>query len=320
MSTLRLGVVGLGVISRFYLKALDRFPDVRLAAVCDLREEALRPFRDTTPCHRDHRAMLEREDLDAIVVNVPNDRHVEICWDAVLSGRAVCVEKPLATRYEDGLELSRHAWAHDTVLFTAFHRRYNDNVLKLQRRLRGKPPIEWMRVRYLERIEEHVGDDRWYLDPERCGGGCVADNGPNAFDLVRMFLGDVELESAEIQRDDQGVDRQALITLRASSGASATVELDWSYPNGEAKDVEVRLADGTVLSADMLDGFPVFKSSLEHEYVGVLDDFVRRVRAGDASDDGGLAALRLVHACYSAERAASAAQAAAATPAAPERS
>ncbi|GAA2102044.1 Gfo/Idh/MocA family protein [Actinomadura alba] len=301
MTDLRLGVVGLGVISGYYLKALDKVPGVRLSAVCDLREEALRPYRGRVPCHLDHRSLLESEELDAIVVNVPNDDHVEVCRDAITAQRAVCVEKPLAIRYAEGLELAHLAKAQDTVLFTAFHRRYNDNVLSLLRTVRAMAPIESMRVRYLERIEEHVGNDRWYLDPERCGGGCVADNGPNAFDLVRLFLGEVELDKAEIERDSDGVDRRAGIVLRAGSGAAATVELDWSYMSGECKDIEIRLADGTVLDADMLAGHPGFKKSLEHEYVGVLDAFVRAVRDGLDTSAGGLAALRLVDACYRAE-------------------
>lgn len=298
----RLGIVGLGVISGYYLKAVDKVPGVRLSAVCDLREDALRPYRGRIPCHTGHRSLLEAEDLDAIVVNVPNDDHAEVCRDAMAAGRAVCVEKPLATRYKDGAELARMARESGTVLFTAFHRRYNDNVLSLLRTVRATAPIESMRVRYLERIEEHVGHDRWYLDPERCGGGCVADNGPNAFDLVRLFLGDVDLDEAEIKRDAHGVDRQAVATLRAGSGATATVELDWSYMSGECKDVEVRLADGTVLGADMLAGHPGFKKSLEHEYVGILDAFVRAVHDGRDTSAGGLAALRLVDACYRAER------------------
>ena len=84
----------------------------------------------------------------------------------------------------------------------------------------------------------------------------MADNGPNAFDLVRLFLGDVTRRPAPtITRDAHGVDRLAEVALRNAAGAPRRVELDWSYP-GELKDIEVRLADGTVRTADMLDGSP----------------------------------------------------------------
>jgi predicted dehydrogenase len=299
---LRIGVVGLGVISKFYLAAFDTVPGARLTAVCDLREEALRPYEGTgVATVRDHRALLRRDDVDAIVVNVPNDVHGEVVRDALQAGRSVCVEKPLTIDLDEGRELVRLAAERRLTLLTAFHRRYNDNVLALRRRLSAGVPVESVTVRYNERIEEHVGRDGWYLDPVRCGGGCVADNGPNAFDVVRLFLGDVSVEESDLVRDEQGLDRKATVRLRSAAGVPAEVELDWSYPHGELKDVEVRLADGTVGRADMLGGHTEFKGSLWHEYVGILDEFVRLVRAGEPGSRGGLAALELVHAAYDAE-------------------
>lgn len=305
MKPLRIGVVGLGVISRFYLDAFPGLPTLDLVAVCDLREEALAPHRAAwLPCYRDHRRMLAEAGLDAIIVNVPNDAHADVCRDALEAGVAVCVEKPLALDLAEGRALTELAVRGGSVLFTAFHRRYNDNVLGLLRSLPADASaVESVTVRYLEKIEEHVGADRWYLDPARCGGGCVADNGPNAFDTVRLFLGELTVESADVVRDAEGVDRQARVALRSAGGVLAAVELDWSYPHGEAKDVTVRLKDGTEHHADMLAGHHAFKSSLKHEYVGVLGEFEQAVRAGADASRAGLAMLELVDTTYATERA-----------------
>ncbi|MFD4375937.1 Gfo/Idh/MocA family protein [Streptomyces sp. NPDC058486] len=303
---LRLGIAGLGVISRFYLAAAERMPEWELAAVCDLREEALAPFRGRVACHTDHRELLAAGPLDALVVAVPNHAHAEVCADALRAGVPVCVEKPLALDAADGRRLAALSRRYGVPVFTAFHRRYNDQVLSLLRRLPAPDApvrVESVRVRYLERIEEHIGADTWYLDPARCGGGCVADNGPNAFDLVRLLLGETpsEVVAVDVTRDAAGTDRQAVIEL-AGPGGRGLVELDWSYP-GEVKDVVVRLDDGTELSADMLDGRPAFKESLWHEYEGVLRDVagLRDLPDPSRAVDGGLAALELVAAVYAAE-------------------
>ncbi|GAB3444351.1 Gfo/Idh/MocA family protein [Actinophytocola sediminis] len=302
MTRTHIGIIGLGVISRFYVDAFASLPTLKLAAVCDLRPEALAPFAGDVQCYTSHQDMLEQGVLDAVVVNVPNDAHVPVCRDIIEAGLPVCVEKPLAIDLDEGRELVALAARQGVPLFTSLHRRYNSNVLALLNSLPSDQPVASLTVRYLERIEEHVGADGWYLDPERCGGGCVADNGPNAFDLVRLFLGDVTVVDAQVERDAAGVDRSARISMRANSGAAVVVELDWSYP-GEVKDIDIELADGTRLRADMLAGYPEFKQSLAHEYVGVLAHFSESLTSTSACDPSadGLAALELVNAVYSRE-------------------
>ncbi|MFF2630953.1 Gfo/Idh/MocA family protein [Kitasatospora griseola] len=307
MSGLRVGVVGLGVISRFYLAALEQVPGVRLAAVCDRDAELVREFPDGVGRFTDHRALLAAGGLDAVVVTVPNDQHLPICRDALRAGLPVCVEKPLALRASEGAELAALAVERRVPLFTAFHRRYNAAVRELRRTLDGAAPVRSVTARYFELIEEHVGRDRWYLEPERCGGGCVADNGPNAYDLLRLLAGPMSLGSAEVRRDGSGVDRSAVLELSGAGGVRGRIELDWSHP-GELKDVTVELADGSTLRADLLSGHDGFKQSLWHEYVGIVTEFAALL-AGDpvAGDDGrgpdGVDALRVVEAAYRAERA-----------------
>lgn len=297
----RIGMVGLGAAARFYLAALADIPSLRLTAVCDVDRARLLPFGGDVTRHTDHRQMVRRADLDAVVVTTPNDTHFPVCRDALEAGAAVCVEKPLTTRSADGEALVQAARARGLTLFTAFHRRYNAAVVALARRLSSQPPVREVVVRYCERIEEHVGRDRWYLDPTRCGGGCVADNGPNAYDLVRLFLGDVQVTHAVVSRDAQDIDRQAVVLLQAASGATARVELDWSY-DGERKELEVHLVDGTTHAVDLLSGHAGFKASLWHEYVGVLQHFARVVSPTAPREDGGLPALALVTETYRAER------------------
>ncbi|TDC58672.1 Gfo/Idh/MocA family oxidoreductase [Actinomadura sp. KC345] len=297
---LRVGLIGLGMISRFYLAALRDSPAMDLVAVCDSdpAKLAARPVPGhPVSVHTDHRRMLRETWLDAVVVTVPNDVHMQVCADALEEGVAVCVEKPLAVGTAQGVALRKLAEHRDVPLFTAFHRRYNEAVARLRAQCAGST-ISEVTVRYLERIEEHAGADGWYLDTRRCGGGCVADNGPNAFDLVRLLLGPAEVTSARITRDAGGVDRQADIGLRAGRGR-ARILLDWSFP-GERKDIEVRLAGGRTVRADMLAGHAGFKGSLWHEYVAVLDAFEQCVR-GTGERDGGLAALRFVRDVYRLE-------------------
>lgn len=305
MSALRVGIAGLGVISRYYLDALAASPELALVAACDRRPELLERLPAGVVRTRDVDELVVAEHVDAIVVTLPNDLHAPVCASALRAGKHVCCEKPLATSAADAGWLDALAREHQRILMTAFHRRYNTHLVAASDRLRHAG-IARAHATYFEEIREHVGDDAWYLDPARCGGGCIADNGPNAFDALRYVLGPLEVRGARIERDGDGVDQRARIELVAGGGVEAIVELRWDYPEGEHKTVSFELADGERIAVDFLAGYPAFKSSLEHEYQGVLADFAARVRGDADAADTGSEMARLVERAYSFEAAAQA--------------
>jgi predicted dehydrogenase len=274
----------------------------RLVAACDLREARVAPFKargvDVT---LDYRELLARPDIDAVVINVPNDEHYAICRDALAANKHVCCEKPLTIRRADAERLVAQARAAGQTLFTAFHRRYNVNFVRALPLLADRSRIAAVTARYLEKIEEHAGDDRWYLDSRRCGGGCISDNGPNVFDTLAFFLGRLEVTRADVERDRFGIDREAHVDLVTPDGIPVHVHLDWAYPRGERKDLEVVLKGGERLAVDMLASFEEFKSSLWHEYEEILRDFIAKIRAGGCHGEDGLDAVRLVSDAYAAE-------------------
>jgi predicted dehydrogenase len=286
---LRLGIIGLGGVSRFYVDAADRARDLELIAVCDRDPSRLEGFaaRTEIASYGHARDMLADGSVDAVVLDTPVPTHVALARAALSAGAHVCCEKPLALTVADAQELFDLADASRRVLFTAFHRRYNRNLPKpdaLDRR--GLRAVE---LRYLEKIEEHTdGDGAWYSTPAAEGGGCVVDNGPNAVDVVRHLFGDVSVDGVDVERSPEGVDMKAEIRGALSDGAEAVIKLDWDY-DGEVKDLHARWDDGRELHADMLGGFAEFKSSLDHEYDAVLADFAARVATG-AGDPEAMAA------------------------------
>ncbi|GAB6990758.1 Gfo/Idh/MocA family protein [Paenibacillus pini] len=300
---IRVGIIGMGVISKFYVHAFqNKLDNPVLTAVCDLSEERLIPFAEEgIPCYQDYKELLKRDDIDAVIINVPNDKHYEICRESLLSGKHVCCEKPMTMNLAEADELVQVSIAAERTMFTAFHRRYNVHFLDALKEIKQGDEIVSVQASYLEKIEEHAGDDQWYLQPERCGGGCVADNGPNVYDTLAFFLGRLEVVSAAISRNEHGIDMEAKVELITDSGIPVSVHLDWAYPNGEHKDVIIQLKSGRTIVADMLAGFTAFKSSLFHEYEEILRDFASQVLSNRCHGEDGRDAVRLVQDTYQAE-------------------
>jgi predicted dehydrogenase len=298
---LKIAMLGVGAIAKYYDAALKKDPNFNLIAVADLNSDRTNSYKaEGIGVYTDYQTLLKEADIEAVIINLPNDIHFEACLAALISEKHVCCEKPLTITYEQSLALSKVSNEINRTLFTAFHRRYNRLVIELQKTVQAQhQPIRHVQINYRENILDHVGGDGWYLDPARCGGGCIADNGPNAFDTLAMFVKDCRVTDADITFDSDGIDRKATIHLESTDRTTASVVLDWDYKKGEDKAVKVWLEDDAVLTADMLAGFPAFKSSLFHEYKGVLADFSECINAGIGRGEQGIDSVQLVTQCYS---------------------
>ena len=104
---LRIGVVGYGFMGRAHANAWRRvpnfFPDLArqpvLQAACGRDAGRVRAYADAwgfAAVETDWRALVAREDVDAVDVCVPNDLHAEIAVEALRRGKMVLCEKPLA--------------------------------------------------------------------------------------------------------------------------------------------------------------------------------------------------------------------------------
>ncbi len=115
-SPLKVGLVGAGYIADWHAAAIDRCPDVQVAAVCDRSASAVDRFRQRYPnveTYTDLADMLGRTASRSIHVLTPPDNHAQTARAVLDSGRHAFVEKPLALSGTDCLSLSAAAQEKD---------------------------------------------------------------------------------------------------------------------------------------------------------------------------------------------------------------
>jgi predicted dehydrogenase len=102
IAPLRIGVVGVGQRGRAYAQALadGEVPGAMLGGVCDVKREALAPFRQH-PCFEDVRLLVQDAALDAVVIATPHPEHQEPTIVSLSAGLHVLTEKPLAVHVAD---------------------------------------------------------------------------------------------------------------------------------------------------------------------------------------------------------------------------
>ncbi|WP_419992415.1 Gfo/Idh/MocA family protein [Streptomyces boninensis] len=158
MTELRIGAIGLGL--RRNLAAAARDAGARLAAVCDLDEGVLAQEAERLGAgiaETDYRRLLDRDDLDAVLVATPDHTHAPITIDALRAGKAVYLEKPMATTLEDADAVLRTAYETGSRLYVGHNMRHM-GVVRLLRDLVARGDIGRPRSVWIRHFVGHGGD------------------------------------------------------------------------------------------------------------------------------------------------------------------
>ena len=107
-TTLHIGVVGCGYWGPNLARNFNNLPDCELKALCDLDESRLQRMRALYPNARsytDFNEMLEGGEVDAVAVATPVKYHYPLAKAALLAGKHVLIEKPMASSAKECMEL-----------------------------------------------------------------------------------------------------------------------------------------------------------------------------------------------------------------------
>jgi len=116
----RVGLIGHGLIGTRHLLDFKAQPDVEIVAVSELSEERLEAAATaagTSPArYKDFRKILDRPDVDAVVVSTPDHWHALMTILACAAGKDVYVEKPLTLVLREGEWMQQAASANKRVI------------------------------------------------------------------------------------------------------------------------------------------------------------------------------------------------------------
>lgn len=220
---IRIGAIGTGNRCRYHLSLLNRLGGNDIVAVCDVyqphRLEAKTKFAPEASEYADYRRVLDRKDIDAVVIGAPDHWHVPLTIAAVRAEKDVYCEKPVTHRIEEGEPLIRavkesgrvvqtgtqqRSWAHYiqaaqlvqsgrlgqvTFVRTYWYQNYYAS-LNHHADIRTNL-LDWKtflgRAPYRPFDEDQYSNWRWYWD---FGGGAMTDLFVHWVDVAQWFLGD----------------------------------------------------------------------------------------------------------------------------------
>jgi len=236
MDRIRIGIIGLGVMGRHYVRIFNEHPLSQVVAVCARRQEQVDECaaQYAVAGYTDHCRLLERDDLDAVAVATPDAHHFIPARDALESGRHVLVEKPFTTSSSEADILIRTAMRVRKKIQVSFNHRwlpaYHQTRIAIAAGDIGTPLMGYARKNDTLYVStRHItwaGDttSAWFLSS-------------HDIDLMRWWLGSEPVEARAWGRKEvlaaRGIPTYDLIQaqVKFASGAFVTFESGWIYPD-----------------------------------------------------------------------------------------
>ncbi len=303
---MNIGLIGFGSMGKTHAYAVHNlnyfFGDgisARIAGVCtahrETSEKAAREYGfDVAVTDEDE--LIYSPDIDIIDICTPNILHFETAKKAVLAGKHVYCEKPLAVTPEQADMLASLAAEKGVTAQVVFNNRFMSGVMRAKEIISGGliGNVISFRCEYLHSsctdLSRNAG---WKQDRDICGGGVLFDLGSHAIDLIRYLCGEFSSVSGKAQiahplrRGIEGrewrtnADEAFYLTAELECGAVGTIEAN-------------KLAFGTNddLSFEIYgDAGAVRFSLMQPNYIGFYDG---RKPGGDLGGERGFTMIECV--------------------------
>lgn len=250
----RFALVGCGRISKSHIDALGKHAEfAELVDVCDTDPEALAAAANATGArpHRLLTEMLDATDADAVILTTPSGLHPLQAMQVAATGRHVVSEKPMATRYEDGLAMVRACDAAAVRLFVVKQNRRNATLQLLKRAVSenrfGRIYMVNVNV-FWTRPQEYYDAAPWRGTWEY-DGGALMNQASHYVDLLDWLVGpleSVQAYTATLERRIQAEDTAA-VALRWRSGALGSMNVTMlTYPKNLEGSITILGEKGSV--------------------------------------------------------------------------
>ncbi|MDX2159698.1 MAG: inositol 2-dehydrogenase [bacterium] len=279
---MNVGIIGAGRIGKVHAETLAfRIPEVNVTAIADVLESAAHdaaarfhiPFA-TGDTHE----LLQRDDIDAVVICSATDTHTPIIVDAAAAGKHIFCEKPIdlnLAKIDHALEAVEKA---GVKLQIGFNRRFDPNFQRVRQAVESGEIGQPHRVHIISRDPSPPP-----ISYVRVSGGLFVDMTIHDFDMARYLIGS-EVEEVyvmagvmvEPEIGAAGDVDSAVIMLRFANGVIGTIENSRKAVYGYDQRVEVFGSGGAVRTEN---NFPnrAIVSGAAHIYTDLpLNFFVER--------------------------------------------
>jgi predicted dehydrogenase len=220
------GYWGKKVVSE-YLTLTKEDDQTALKRICDVQEQNLKDCSGVLGIPKgrlvnSYKELLDQHDVDAVHICTPNETHYQICREALMAGKHVLLEKPMALSFQQALELMDLAEKEGLVLQIGYIFRFNNALRKAKELIRKEifGELYYLKLQWTALMQPTPNRD------------IIFDLGPHPFDIANSLLGQwpskVVCKAEAYTRE--APPEMAYATAEFNGKLMANVELSWLHP------------------------------------------------------------------------------------------
>jgi UDP-N-acetyl-2-amino-2-deoxyglucuronate dehydrogenase len=251
---IKIAVIGCGRISRKHFESIDKHKDsMELSAICDNNPATLAAHTELykVPAFSNISQLLIKSDCDIVTLCTPSGLHSQMAIEAAQAGKHVMTEKPMATRWKDGLNMIQSCDEANRRLFVIKQNRHNPTLQLLKRALDenrfGKIFMVHINV-FWTRPQSYYDSAKWRGTWEM-DGGAFMNQASHYVDLLEWLIGPISNVQAmtgtlgrNIEVEDTGV-----LNVRWRNGAIGSMAVTMlTYPQNIEGSITIIGENGTV--------------------------------------------------------------------------
>ena len=227
----RFAVIGVGNIGFVHASSIGQghIPGAVLAALCDCKEDMAQELQQHfpgVPFFTDYLTMLQREDIDAVIVSVPHHMHSTVAMAAFAAGKHVLIEKPMDITLSQGRALCRVAKESGKKFGIMFNQRTGSLFAKARSIVQSGQLGQMKRSVWIitnwYRPQAYYDSGDWRGTWSGEGGGVLLNQCPHQLDLWQWICGMPERITGfctEAKYHNIQVEDEATILARFPGGA-----------------------------------------------------------------------------------------------------
>jgi len=178
--TVRVAFIGVGNRGSYLLKNMLKVPGVNVVAICDIDPENLKKAVDaaaaaghTPEAYTEFRKMLDRKDIDAVVIATPVDLHKEMAIAALEVGKHVYCEKPMGLNPEQSRMIANAAKSAKGIFQAGFQLRHDPNRAASMKLIHEGGIGKVLFLQAYRHTDDLPRQTLWYFDRSRSGDNIV---------------------------------------------------------------------------------------------------------------------------------------------------